>query len=287
MPSPQYPAVQAARHALADRLREIRVNAGVKSKYLAESAGWDRWKVGKIEHAQRAPSVTDIRTWCRICDAEDQSEDLVAALQAADSAYSTWKRLQRGKGGLRRLQESRLALYEGASTDWTYCSQVVPGLLQTRGYVTELLTLVSRRSGGPDDDVPGAVTARIDRQRVLWRPGRKFLFLVEEAALYYRFGGPEVMSEQLSHLADITASAIPSVALGILPFSRPRTQWVLENFTVFDGTKVEVEILSALVTITVPGEVSLYLAAFEDLFRSAVFGDEAGSLIEAARKACR
>lgn len=287
MPPPQYPAVQAARQALADRLREIRLNAGIKSKYLAEAARWDRWKVGKIEHAQRAPTVPDIRAWCRICDAEDQCDDLIAALQSADSAYATWKRLQRGKGGLRRLQESRLALYEGSSTDWTYCSQVVPGLLQTRDYVTELLTLVSRRSGGPDDDVPGAVAARIDRQRVLWRPGGKFLFLMEEAALYYLLGGPQVMVDQLSHLADVTASAIPSVALGVLPFSRPRSQWVLENFTVFDGTKVEVEILSALVTITAPGEVSLYLSAFEDLYRSAVFGDEAGRLIEAAASTYR
>ncbi|WP_158581509.1 helix-turn-helix domain-containing protein [Actinomadura spongiicola] len=282
MPSPQYPAVQAARQALADRLREIRLNSGIKTQYLAEAAGWDRWKVGKIEHARRPPTAADIRAWCRVCDAEDQCEDLIAALQSVDSAYATWKRLQRGKGGLRRLQESRLALYEGASTDWTYCSQVVPGLLQTRDYVTELLTLISRRSGGPDDDVPGAAAARIDRQRVLWRPGRKFLFLMEEAALYYRLGEPQVMLNQLSHLANITASAIPSVALGVLPFARARSQWVLENFTVFDGNKVEVEILSALVTITVPGEVSLYLAAFEDLYRSAVFGDEAGRLIEAA-----
>ncbi|WUI01913.1 DUF5753 domain-containing protein [Spirillospora sp. NBC_00431] len=158
----------------------------------------------------------------------------------------------------------------------------MPGLLQTRDYVTELLTLISRRSGGPDDDIPGAAAARIDRQRVLWRPGHKFLFLMEEAALYYRIGEPRVMLDQLSHLADITASAIPSVALGVLPFSRPRSQWVLENFTVFDGSKVEVEILSALITITAPGEVSLYLAAFEDLYRSALFGEEAGRLVEAA-----
>ncbi|WP_433326352.1 helix-turn-helix domain-containing protein [Spirillospora sp. CA-294931] len=282
MASSQYPAVQAARQALADRLREIRLNAGIKSSHLAEAAGWDRWKVSKIEHGQRPPTVADVRAWCRVCDAEDQSDDLVAALQAADSAYATWKRLQRGKDGLRRLQESRLPLYEGTSTDWTYCSQVVPGLLQTRDYVTELLTLVSRRSGGPDDDIPGAAAARIDRQRVLWHPSRKFLFLMEEAALYYRLGSPQVMRDQLAHLADITASAIPSVALGVLPFARPRSQWVLENFTVFDSSKVEVEILSALVTITAPGEVSLYLAAFEDLYHSAVFGAEAGKLIETA-----
>ncbi|MFC4906220.1 helix-turn-helix domain-containing protein [Actinomadura gamaensis] len=281
MPS-QYPAVQAGRRALAARLREIRLDAGIQTKALAEAAGWDRWKVGKIEHAKRSPSVADVRTWCRICHAMDQADDLVGALRSTESAYVTWNRLQRGRAGLRRLQESRLALYERTSTDWTYCSQVVPGLLQTRAYVTELLELVSRRSGSSDNDVPGAVTARIDRQRVLRRHGRKFLFLMEEAALHYRIGDPEVMAGQLSHLADVTASAIPSVALGVIPFSQSRTQWVLENFTVFDGGKVEVEILSALVTISVPGEVSLYLAAFEDLYRSAVFGTEARKLIEVA-----
>ena len=229
--SPQYPAVQAARQALADRLRDVRLTAGLSAKGLAEAAGWDRWRVSKIEHAKRTPSISDIRTWCRLCNAEEQADDLVAALRNTEGAYVEWKRLQRGRGGLRRLQESRLSLYEQTSLDMSYCSQVVPGLLQTRGYVTELLTLISQRSGGPDDDVEGAVQARIDRQQVLHRPGHRYVFLMEEAALHYRLGTPEVMAEQLAHLAEVSSAAIPSVALGVIPFALPRRQWVLENFT--------------------------------------------------------
>jgi hypothetical protein len=58
--------------------------------------------------------------------------------------------------------------------------------------------------------------------------------------------------------------------------------WTLEAFTVFDDARVHVELLSAQVTITVPGEVIVYLRAFDRLAALAVYGAEARALITAA-----
>jgi hypothetical protein len=58
--------------------------------------------------------------------------------------------------------------------------------------------------------------------------------------------------------------------------------WALETCTVFDDARVHVELLAAQVTVTAPGEVTLYLRAFDKFKDLAVYGQEARALITAA-----
>src|SRR6266498_1674286 len=60
-------AAQEAREALGTRLREIRTEAGLTGRVLAQVAGWHFSKVSKIEHGRQPPSVLDIRAWCKHC----------------------------------------------------------------------------------------------------------------------------------------------------------------------------------------------------------------------------
>jgi hypothetical protein len=76
------------------------------------------------------------------------------------------------------------------------------------------------------------------------------------------------------------AAALPSVALGVIPFAAPeRPAWPVEQFTLFDDERVHVELLSAHVTVTAPSEITLYVRAFERLARLSVYGDAAQALI--------
>lgn len=270
-------SAQRARQALADKLRELRTDAGLTAKAFAATAGWERTKVSKVEHAARAPNAEDVRTWCRVCGAEDQTADLIASLRAVEGAYVEWKRVQRT--GLRRLQESYVPLYERTRLMQVYCSQVIPGPFQTRAYARALLSAITAHHNNPDD-VDEAVEARLARKSVLREPGHRFVFVVEEAALRHRVGGRDVMTAQLRHLFDVMS--LPAVALLVVPFTASRTQWMLENFTVFDGEQVQVELLSARVTITAPGEVKMYLDALDQLAKMAVAGAGARALIQAA-----
>ena len=102
--------VQQARQQIADRLREIRLDAGLTKRAVAAAAGWHESKCSRIEHARTPPSDADIRAWCRICGADDQAADLIAASRAADSMWTQWRRLERP--GLRRIQESVIPLWE-------------------------------------------------------------------------------------------------------------------------------------------------------------------------------
>lgn len=85
------------------------------------------------------------------------------------------------------------------------------------------------------------------------------------------------MAAQLRHVLGIMA--LPSVSLGVIPFSRSREMWTVEAFSIFDDTRVHVELVSALLSITAPGEVKIYAQAFGELAKLAVYGKQAQVLI--------
>ncbi|MFK0151214.1 helix-turn-helix domain-containing protein [Streptomyces sp. NPDC090493] len=269
-------SVQEARGALAARLRELRLDAGITGKQLAQLAGWSVAKSSRIENAVTAPSDADIRTWCTACGAEDQADDLIAANRQADSMYLQWKRLQRT--GMKQLAETSAKLYESTRLFRVYASHVVPGYLQTPGYATALMRTIAGFRGTPDD-VADAVEVRMRRGRVIYEGDHRFATLIEENVLNHRIGDQDVMAGQLGSL--IAAMNLPSMSLGVIPAAAARdgVMWPLEQFTVFDDSRIHVELLAAKVTVTAPGELDIYLRAFARLTELAVYGAEARALI--------
>lgn len=271
-------SVQRARQELADRLRDLRLDAGLSGRALSNAAAWHEAKTSRIESAKQAPSDSDIRAWCEICGVADQSADLIAASRAADSMYVEWKRLHRS--GMKRVQESRRTLYEKTKLFKVYVSTLVPGFVQTPGYAKALMSTITEFQQTPDD-VDDAVRARINRNRILTSEGRRFTMLLEESVLRYQVGDRETMTAQLGYL--LSCTAVPNVRIGVIPFSaESRSMWTLESFNVFDDARVHVETLTAVVTVTVPGEVVIYLRAFDRLAGLAVYGNEARKLITSA-----
>ena len=64
-------SVQQARQEIADRLREIRLDAGLTKRAVAAAARWHESKCSRIEHARTPPSDEDIRAWHRELAARD------------------------------------------------------------------------------------------------------------------------------------------------------------------------------------------------------------------------
>jgi transcriptional regulator with XRE-family HTH domain len=270
-------SIQQAREALAARLREIRLDAGITKRELAARCSWHESKSGRIENARTPPSDHDIQAWCEACGATDQARDLIAANRQSAEMYVEWRRLQRT--GLRRLQESGAALYQQTRQFRVYCSDVVPGFLQTSGYATALLKSIAAFRGTPDD-VAEAAKARMCRNAVIREGDHRFAIVLEEAVLRHRIGDADTMAAQLGHL--LTVMAMPSVSLGVIPFAAQRTIWPMATFTVFDDKRVQADSLDAAATHIQPGTVELYLRAFERLARNAVYGAQVRSLIAAA-----
>lgn len=270
-------SVQAARQILADRLGEIRRDAGLTGRQLALACGWHPSKASRIENVRTAPSADDIRAWCAACRAEDQSADLVESLRAVEGMFVEWRRVERT--GLRRAQEAVLPLFQRTRRFRSYSSWLVPGMIQTRAYTTEVLRAVQRRRV-PVDDVEAAVQARMERQHILYERGRTFAFLVEESVLRSGMGGPEVMAGQLDRLLDI--GSLPNVGFGVVPMHPRRLSMPVEGFWIYDASQVNVELVSGHLTLTQPREIAMYARRYAELAENAVYGAEARSLITAA-----
>jgi transcriptional regulator with XRE-family HTH domain len=244
-------SVRQARAALVQRLREIRLDAGLTARALALAAGWHESKVSRIEHVRTPPSDADIRLWCQICGAEDQAADLIASSRAADSMYTEWRRLE--VTGLRHLQESLVPLYEQTTRFRAYQSHVVPGLFQTPAYAAALLAAISAFRGIPDDS-ERAADARLERSRILYDEDHQFDVVIEEAVLRYQVGNAEVMAGQLGHLLSVTS--MPTVSIGVIPFTvRERPMWTVEGFIMFARLDDLLEARGELVTLAEAAEI--------------------------------
>ena len=104
--------------------------------------------------------------------------------------------------------------------------------------------------------------------------------MLEEWALRSRIGSTGMMSDQLAHLS--RESALPAVALGIIPASVARTMWSSPGFWIFDESRVLIETPAAELAITQPREVTIYLRTFAELAAMAVYGSQAKELINHA-----
>ncbi|HEY2261270.1 MAG TPA: helix-turn-helix transcriptional regulator [Streptosporangiaceae bacterium] len=268
---------QQALEALAGQLREIRKDAELTARQIAQAAGWHESKCSRIENARTIPSPADIRAWCRACGVPDQAADLTATLRAIDSMYVEWRR--QVPAGMRRVQEASLLLWERTRQFRIYEPGVIPGLFQTAGYAKARMGRIIEFNGIPDD-LDTAVAARLERQRVLRHGDHQFAVVLEEWALRSRIGSREMMADQLTHLSH--ELALPTVSLGIIPVSAARTMWSSPGFWIFDESRVLVETPAAELAITQSREIAVYLRTFHELTAMAVHGSRARELIRRA-----
>ncbi|MFE6103172.1 helix-turn-helix domain-containing protein [Streptomyces laurentii] len=275
MPMSPSSSAQAARTAVAQRLKELRADAGITGPELAARCGWSHPKTYRIEGARTPPSADDIRRWCEACGAAGQAEDIIVQSRTAESMYTEWRRKTRT--GLKQLQHSYVPLFKATRLFRVYSPTMVPGLLQTEGYARGLMTGITRFREIPDD-VAVAVAARLERSQIIHEPGRRFVLVIEESVLYYQLGDQDAMAAQLGYL--LTAGALPQVSLGIIPSAvRARPMWPQELFHMYDEALVSVELLAARVQVTQPTEIALYARAFEQLRGMAVYGADARALV--------
>ncbi|MFI7273003.1 helix-turn-helix domain-containing protein [Streptomyces sp. NPDC049879] len=270
-------SVLEARRAFGRRLREIREDAGITARRLAEMAGWHESKCSRIENGKQAVSQSDIRVWAACCAASDQVEDLLAVSRGLDGMYVEWRRLCRS--GLRQVQERSLPLYERTRRFRIYEPGVVPGLVQTAEYAAALMRSIAAFLAIPDD-VDKAVTARLARQAVLHTGDHRVAIVLEESALRARIGGTDVMAAQLGQL--LAAATLPRVSLGVIPMAADRDMWPVEGFWLFDDSLAFVELVTAKVTVTQPHELRTYQRTFARLAEMAVYGKAARRCITEA-----
>jgi hypothetical protein len=130
---------------------------------------------------------------------------------------------------------------------------------------------------GASNDINEAVQARMKRQELLYRPDKRFHFVITEAALQLRLCPPEVMLAQLDRLTSL--STVPNVRLGIISAD---TQYVIgpwHGFWLRDNNRVMVETFSAELNLVQAPEIALYSKIFEQFAGMANYGRTARMII--------
>jgi transcriptional regulator with XRE-family HTH domain len=208
---PQSPTVW--RRWLAFELRRLREDTGLLQTEVGKACGWSGARVSYIENAQQKVAEKDLRKLLPLYDVPEP--DWPRYLRAADESRKRgfWEPYDTVPG-----VSEYVGLEQGAASIRYVEPALVPGLLQTRDYITALLRSdVIRRT---EQQIERLVELRMARQLAVTRADDPVdLFaIVDEAVLRRPGGGRKAMAAQLDHL--VTMAERPNVTIRVVPFER-------------------------------------------------------------------
>lgn len=203
-----------------------------------------------------------------------ETDSLLASLRTLEVQYAEWQRIFRA--GLRPRQNELMEWDQRTHLIRAFEATVIPGLLQTAEYARVRFAEGIRRLKLPND-LDEAVRGRMQRQDILYRPDKRFHFVLTEAALRLRLCASEVMLGQLDRL--ISLSQVPNVRLGVIAFETQYVTSPWHGFWLYDNDRVLVETFSAALDLRQPQEIELYGTAFEQLAEIASYRRAARAII--------
>jgi transcriptional regulator with XRE-family HTH domain len=273
-------APHAQRVRLGSELRLRRELAGLSQRFIARRTEASQAHVSRVETGQAVPTLPQVNAWA---DATGATADVRAALlaltEAAFHEVDSWR--TQFEAGLPAMQQDIRAMEAAAGVVTYFQTSLVPGLLQTAEYARRVFAITDVKGWG---DHAAAVTARLERQQALHQPGKRFEFLLTEAALRLRIGPPHVMRGQADRI--ISLMSLETVDVGIIPLDADASiiPWV--GFNLYDDLPegqtafVTVELPHAYLTASEPGDVEIYQQQLTAIRNTALHGPDARQLLD-------
>jgi transcriptional regulator with XRE-family HTH domain len=273
---------ESSRSNLAERLFQLRKEAGLTGDQLAATLGWDkagRTKVSKIENGRQVPTPAEVTGWANAAGHPEQADELLDLLAELVTVHTQWRRrLREGQAVVQQDIDRRTR----AATRFRNVEiALIPGLLQTSGYARAIGMMVSAVYGTRDLDA--YVQARMQRQDVLYDPSKVFEFIIAEAALRSLPCPKQVMLGQLDRLLSL---GLENVTLGILPQGAELTVLPFSSFLLLDDD-LTIETWAGKIEEHAGEQVAVSHRIFGMLMAEALTGDEARRLIMAVAEGLR
>jgi transcriptional regulator with XRE-family HTH domain len=197
---------------LAIELKQFRDDSGMTGEQVAEQMGWSVAKVYRIEGDKVRVLVRDVQRLLRLYGVSGAQHDAVVELAKLARVKDWW---QQYSGAIPEWFQFYVGLEAAASARRGYESELVPGLMQTEGYARAIM---STAPAPETDEVERQITVRMERQKRLTSSSPLTVWVVLNEAVVRRVvGGPQVMREQLAHLAEL--SALKNVTVQVLPYA--------------------------------------------------------------------
>lgn len=244
------------------RLREV---AG---KSQSDTARWldvDQTLVSKWECGDRRVQVAQVKSLCQLYGVEADHAEFLESLAREAGQRGWW--VEYG-ATVPRWFVNYIGMETAVKEIWTYASEPIPGLLQTREYAEAV-------ASSPDVSQLRAVR----QQRLRGDDPLTLRVVLNEAVLCRTMGGPDVMRDQIRHV--IAMAALPNVTIQVLPFLTGFHPALTGPFTALRFPQepmntVYIEIQESAIYLEKPVDVARYTDIFARLTQMAL--DEEGTI---------
>ncbi|MFI7239918.1 helix-turn-helix domain-containing protein [Streptomyces cyaneofuscatus] len=282
---PSHPRPTVRRRRLGAELKRLREKAGVRMEDAAERIGGDKPKISRQENGRQGVSKLEI-------------EALLALYGVVDdrlrTALITLAREGRRKGWWAQYSDilpagfqERLSIESDAARILTFQPMLVPGLLQTAEYATEVIR--SAGKSATEDQIKSYIEVRANRQEVLARDNPpQYVCLLDEAVLRREVGGPAVMAAQLGKILEVNNP--PKLTIQVVPFSQGWHAGADGAFNIYtypdpmDLDVVNLDYLDGALYLEEDLPVERYQLAFDELRAAALASRQSMELVSVVQR---
>ena len=281
---------------LASELRALRTEAGLTHDQLARRIGQSRAQISRLEngHIVDQADVLAILDTLGV-DGERWTQIVTIAREAGERG---WWEYHRAMG---ERQKRYADLEAGATTIREYQQNFIPGLLQTPEFVRARTDNTAELEPMEGTSVDAVLAGRAGRQRMLRRPGAPtYEVVIDEVAIRRLSAPPEIVRDQLHHLAAITTHpgkpggraphSGSQIALRVLPvnariegYTVPRSAFSIYTYAdPGDPTVVAVDTVTDDLLLTSRDVVDRYQQLYQRLHDAALSQQDSRDLLTKA-----
>lgn len=163
---------------------------------------------------------------------------------------------------------------------WSWASDAVPSVLQTREWTETMLA-----GDGEGEPGPEWWAAREEHIELLTDPARPWRLLLAEGALRWIVGNRAVQGALVEHIAEV--SQLGHVEVGVLDLATPKPFIASYGFHLYGQQAAEVASNLGAAFTTHPDDLAYLQSRFEQLWAHAHHGDHARQLLHRIARAVR
>ncbi|WP_257137484.1 helix-turn-helix transcriptional regulator [Streptomyces sp. st115] len=282
---PSHPRPTVRRRRLGAELKRLREKAGVKMEEAAERIGGDKPKISRQENGRQGVSKLEIEALLALYGVSDER---------LRTALTTLAREGRRKGWWAQYSDilpagfqERLSMESDAARILTFQPMLVPGLLQTVEYATEVIRSVDK--GVTEEERDSYIEVRKARQEIFTRDNPpQYVCLLDEAVLRREVGGPAVMAAQLDKILEVNNP--PRLTIQVVPFSQGWHAGADGAFNIYsypdpmDLDVVNLDYLDGALYLEEDQPVGRYQLAFDELRAAALASRQSMELVSAVKR---
>ena len=222
------------RRQLGRRLQRLREATGKTVLEVEAATGISRTKLWRVERGQVPVKQPDVWALCRYYEVDAAQTDILASLAQGTADQGWWEDYSDVIPDWFQLY---VGLESAATSIFTFEDSVVPGELQTAGYIEAVY-----RGERPDEDgkiIERHVRLRQERQEALFGrvPAPVISVVLGQNVLTRSVGGPAVLAAQIERLRDLDRQG--RIDLRVLTFDSGAHPAMAGAFRILDFEEAE------------------------------------------------